>query len=136
MKEITLYRPVGLKELQLIVESNFNAFPPRLEWQPIFYPVMNEEYAIEIAMKWNTIDAFSGYCGFVTAFEIDFEFIQKYKVQNVGSKTHNELWVPADELEKFNANIRGRIYVTKTFLGEQFSYTKDNKINQIIRKTS
>ena len=44
----TLYRPVGPKELELIEQSGWKKFPPRLSEQPIFYPVMNEEYAIQI----------------------------------------------------------------------------------------
>lgn len=66
-----LYRPVGLKELQLIVESGFTAFPPRLAQQPIFYPVLNFTYAEQIAERWNTTDALSGYVGFVTEFEVN-----------------------------------------------------------------
>ena len=31
-----LYRPVGTKELELIRESNYRIFPPRLADQPIF----------------------------------------------------------------------------------------------------
>ena len=58
-----MYRPVGLKELELIMASAFEAFPPRLEWQPIFYPVLNQAYAEQIALEWNTVDAFSGFCG-------------------------------------------------------------------------
>ncbi|BAY82632.1 ADP-ribosylation/crystallin J1 [Calothrix parasitica NIES-267] len=46
---VTLYRPVGEKELVLIKESGCKQFPPRLPEQPIFYPVLNQEYAIEIA---------------------------------------------------------------------------------------
>ena len=46
---ITLFRPVGSKELALITASEFTAFPPRLPEQPIFYPVTNEEYAAQIA---------------------------------------------------------------------------------------
>ncbi|HEV2482639.1 MAG TPA: hypothetical protein VGS79_23400 [Puia sp.] len=42
METIKLYRPVGLKELELIRLSGWREFPPRLEWQPIFYPVLNE----------------------------------------------------------------------------------------------
>jgi hypothetical protein len=45
MEITTLYRPVGPKELALIVASGFREFPPRLAEQPIFYPVMNEECA-------------------------------------------------------------------------------------------
>ena len=41
----TLYRPVGPKELELIAASGYREFPPRLPDQPIFYPVLNEEYA-------------------------------------------------------------------------------------------
>lgn len=135
MKNITLYRPVGLKELELIIENDFKAFPPRLDWQPIFYPVMNEDYAIEIALKWNTIDEFSGYCGFVTAFVINSDFIEKYEVQNVGNKIHNELWVPSEELEEFNKNIQDKIYVTKTFLGKQFVSKVTSVVDGVIKRT-
>jgi hypothetical protein len=44
-----LYRPTGEHELALIAESDYSAFPPRLSWQPIFYPVLFEEYAAQIA---------------------------------------------------------------------------------------
>jgi len=36
MKTQTLYRPVGEKEMLLIIESGYTAFLPRLQWQPIF----------------------------------------------------------------------------------------------------
>ena len=49
-----LYRPVGLHELKLIAEAEYKAFPPRLPEQPIFYPVLNFEYAEQIARDWNT----------------------------------------------------------------------------------
>lgn len=52
-KTITLYRPVGHHELMLIVASSYSTFPPRLPEQPIFYPVLNEQYAIQIARDWN-----------------------------------------------------------------------------------
>jgi hypothetical protein len=37
---ITMYRPVGPKELKLL--DGFRRWPPRLPEQPIFYPVTNE----------------------------------------------------------------------------------------------
>ncbi|MCH2235597.1 MAG: hypothetical protein MK078_15255 [Crocinitomicaceae bacterium] len=40
-----LFRPIGIGEYKLIRESDYKAFPPRLEWQPIFYPVTNQAYA-------------------------------------------------------------------------------------------
>jgi hypothetical protein len=42
VKTLTLHRPIGPKELQLIEQSGWTKFPPRLPEQPIFYPVMNE----------------------------------------------------------------------------------------------
>ena len=53
MSAITLYRPVGPQELALIEASGWREFPPRLPEQPIFYPVLNEEDAIQIARDWN-----------------------------------------------------------------------------------
>ena len=49
-----LYRPVSHKELTLIRESGNTAFPPRLLGQPIFYPVLNEAYASQIAREMAT----------------------------------------------------------------------------------
>ena len=108
----TLYRPVGPKELALIEASGYTRFPPRLPEQPIFYPVMNEEYAIQIARDWNVPASGSGY---VTKFDVKTDYLKKFEVQNVGSDIHNELWVPAEELEEFNNNIVGLIKVTRTF---------------------
>ena len=108
----TLYRPVGPKELALIEQSEWTKFPPRLPEQPIFYPVMNEEYAIQIARDWNV--AASG-SGFVTKFAVKTEYLSKFDIQNVGGEIHNELWVPAEELEEFNSNIVGQIEVIKSF---------------------
>ncbi|MGN6492965.1 MAG: ADP-ribosylation/crystallin J1 [Agriterribacter sp.] len=119
MDTITLYRPVGQKELNLIIASGYKKFPPRLEWQPIFYPVMNQTYAEQIASEWNTKDEFSDYAGYVVAFEIDQDFISNYPVQNVGGDIHNELWIPAEDLEWFNNNIVGEIKIVKTYHGEK-----------------
>jgi hypothetical protein len=118
LKLITLYRPVGQKEFELVKESGFKKFPPRLEWQPIFYPVMNTQYAEQIAKQWNTEDEFSGYAGHVLSFDLSEEFLKKYPVQNVGGEIHNELWVPASELEEFNSNIIGIIRVECSFYGK------------------
>lgn len=46
-----LYRPIGTKELELVQGSGYTRFPPRLPEQPIFYPVLNEKYATEIASQ-------------------------------------------------------------------------------------
>jgi hypothetical protein len=112
---VTLFRPVGQKELDLIRESGFHAFPPRLSHQPIFYPVLNEEYAVQIARDWNTRDEASGLVGYVTRFQIPARYAQRYPVQTVGGAEHQELWVPAEELEAFNQQIVGPIEVIGEF---------------------
>ena len=104
-----LYRPVGQAEYALIAQSGFTAYPPRLPEQPIFYPVLNERYAREIAEKWNKRYADSQYTGFVTTFEIDDAYISQFPVQTVGASYHQELWIPAEELENFNHHIIGTI---------------------------
>ena len=109
---VTLFRPVGLKELELIRASGNRAFPPRLPEQPIFYPVLNEEYATQIARDWNVKD--SG-AGFVTRFCVRKEFISKYQIQTVGGSIHQELWIPAEDLPAFNENIVGEIEVIAEF---------------------
>ncbi|WP_196894377.1 ADP-ribosylation/crystallin J1 [Aureivirga marina] len=108
MNTITLYRPVNDKELELIKEMDFKGFPPRLPEQPIFYPVMNEAYAIQITKDWN-VPAYG--CGFVTKFDMDATYLKKFKIENVGGEIHNELWVPSEELEEFNSHIIGEIEV-------------------------
>ncbi|MFY0673135.1 MAG: ADP-ribosylation/crystallin J1 [Bacteroidia bacterium] len=124
MKTIKLYRPVGYKEYSLIKESAFTAFPPRLEWQPIFYPVLNFDYAAEIAEKWNTKDEFSEYVGIVTSFDISNEYFKQFNVKNVGGSKHEELWVPSEILAEFNEQIIGSIEIEKAFYGEKYKHKK------------
>ncbi len=112
MSTVVLYRPVGPEELRLIEASGWRAFPPRLPDQPIFYPVLNEGYAVQIARDWNV--PASG-AGFVTRFEVNAEFVKRYPRKIVGGREHEELWVPAEELTEFNAQIVGLIEVTQRF---------------------
>ncbi len=107
-KTTTLYRPVGPKELALIATSGFREFPPRLPDQPIFYPVLNEEYARQIARDWNVRDSGAGY---VTRFAVRAEFLARYSEQQVGAALHRELWIPAEDLAEMNQNIVGLIEV-------------------------
>jgi len=107
-----LYRPVGPKELQLIAASGYRAFPPRLPDQPIFYPVLNEAYATQIARDWNVKASGAGY---VTRFHVRSDLLRRYQPQVVGAKVHAELWVPAEELAEFNRNIVGLIEVIAEF---------------------
>ncbi|MGE0886059.1 MAG: hypothetical protein AB7P14_21195 [Blastocatellales bacterium] len=116
MAEVTtLYRPVGQQELDLIRESGNREFPPRLPEQPIFYPVLNEQYATQIARDWNTKSGQRH--GYVTRFNVDNDFLSHYKVQTVGASIHQEYWIPADDLPELNRNIVGLIEVIAEFHG-------------------
>ncbi|MVM41316.1 hypothetical protein GO730_32575 [Spirosoma sp. HMF3257] len=108
----TLFRPVSKKELDLIEKSNWTKFPPRLQEQPIFYPVTNLEYARQITVEWN-VPAYGN--GYVVKFEVNSDYLKKYKVENVGGLIHNELWVPAEDLEEFNNNIVGLIEIIESY---------------------
>lgn len=109
-----LYRPVGTKELELIEKSNYREFPPRLPEQPIFYPVLNEQYATEIAAKWN-VNYNDDHKGYVTKFEVDDNYCRQFEVHQVGGEHHKELWIPAEKLREFNAHIIGKICVISEF---------------------
>lgn len=115
-----LFRPVGVRELALIAESGHRRFPPRLEGQPFFYPVLALEYARQIANDWNTKEARSGFAGFVTKFEIDESYAKQFEVRTVGSHEHKELWIPAERLDEFNDNILGLITVVESYYGDNF----------------
>lgn len=80
-----LYRLVGQRELHLIAASDHRAFPPRLAWQPIFYPVTNEECAVQIARDWNTKDAENGAVGYVTRFSLPAEYLARFPVQTLAA---------------------------------------------------
>jgi hypothetical protein len=105
---IIMYRPTGQSELKLVADSGYKKWPPRLPDQPIFYPVTNEEYAKQIAMKWNVKSSGVGY---VTKFKVKKAFADKYELHKVGGAEHTEWWIPADDLEKLNENIVGLIEV-------------------------
>ncbi|GAA1817388.1 hypothetical protein GCM10009682_42740 [Luedemannella flava] len=109
---MTLWRPTGPAELELVRAADWRAWPPRLPDQPIFYPVLNEQYAIMIARDWNVPASGVGY---VTRFEVDRAFAERYPVRQVGGRDILELWVPAEELDEFNRHIVGPIEVVHEF---------------------
>jgi hypothetical protein len=98
--------------LELIQKADMRAFPPRLPEQPIFYPVLSEEYAVKIARDWNV--PASG-AGFVTRFEVRRRFLEGYSVKQAGGADHSEYWIPAEQLSAFNEAIVGKIAVIAEF---------------------
>jgi hypothetical protein len=115
---VRLWRPVGLGELLLIFQNGMRSFPPRLPDQPIFYPVLNEAYATQIARDWNAkAEPFAGY---VTEFDLPDDYASQFPPQIVGASHHGELWVPAERLSEFNAQILGPVRVERAFFGMNF----------------
>ena len=110
-----LYRPVGPKEFELTAASGGRAFPPRLPEQPIFYPVLNEEYAREIVRDWNVPASGSRY---VTRFAVRKEFLARYAERQVGASVPRELWIPAEELAEMTRNMMGLIEVIAEYKAE------------------
>jgi hypothetical protein len=109
---VTLWRPVGPNELAKIRDTGMTAFPPRLPEQPIFYPVTTEAYAVRIASDWNVRASGSGY---VTRFEVRRDHLDLYEVHLAGGRAHQEYWIPATELDAFNAAIVGEIEIVAEF---------------------
>jgi hypothetical protein len=110
----TLWRPTGQKELDLVAASGWRAWPPRLPEQPIFYPVLNRWYATKIAREWNVPH---GGVGYVTAFDVRKDYLDRFPVRQAGGRDVLEYWIPAEELEEFNANIAGSIREEARYLG-------------------
>ncbi|SDR98102.1 hypothetical protein [Jiangella sp. DSM 45060] len=112
MQTVTLWRPTGPEELELVRASGWREWPPRLPDQPIFYPVLNEDYATRIARDWNVKASGAGY---VTRFEVEKTFLDRYDVQQAGGQTILEYWIPAEDLEEFNQHIVGLIEVVAEY---------------------
>jgi hypothetical protein len=115
---VELFRPVGLAELRLIYEADMRYFPPRLPEQPIFYPVLNAQYAAQISHDWNARS--EEQAGYVTRFAIDDTYAARFETRKVGAREHLELWVPADELADFNRHLMGPIALISASFGDRF----------------
>ena len=109
---ITLWRPLGPAELELIQQMNMRAFPPRLPEQPIFYPVCSEEYAAKIARDWNVPAHGRGY---VARFRVLKSFLEKYEVRDAAGRQYQEYWIPAENLTDFNSALIGEIEIIAEF---------------------
>ncbi|HEY2136427.1 MAG TPA: ADP-ribosylation/crystallin J1 [Xanthobacteraceae bacterium] len=109
---VTLFRPVGPRELELIKAAGYRGFPSRLPDQPIFYPVLTEAYATKIARDWNVPASGAGY---VTRFKVSRRFLARYAPQTAGGRDFQEYWIPAEDLPEFNAHLVGVIEVIAEF---------------------
>jgi tetratricopeptide (TPR) repeat protein len=131
-----LYRPVGLQELELIYDSGMKVFPARLSQQPIFYPVLNLEYARQVASDWNVKSG--QFAGYVTQFKLEDDYASQFEKHTVGGSQHQELWIPAEEVEEFNKHIIGHIKVVEAhfsdayqgFIPDKFALQGKNAVEQ------
>jgi hypothetical protein len=114
MDMVDLWRPTGRAELDLVAASRWRAWPPRLPDQPIFYPVANRWYATKIAREWNVP---AEGVGFITRFSVRRDFLARYPVRQAGGRDVLEHWVPAEDLEEFNANVVGEIVCEAEYRG-------------------
>jgi tetratricopeptide (TPR) repeat protein len=113
-----LYRSVGLQELELIYDGGMKAFPARLSQQPIFYPVLQLDYARQVASDWNVKNG--QFAGYVTQFKVEEEYLSRFEEHTVGDSPYQEFWVPAEELEEFNRHITGHIKVVEAYFSDGF----------------
>ena len=67
---------------------------------------------MKIARDWNVPSSGSG---FVTRFEVRKDYLDQYDVQQAGGKAHEEYWIPAEDIDAFNAAIVGTIEVVRSF---------------------
>src|SRR5438105_1882998 len=113
-----LYRPMDMEEVRLVYEAGMRGFPPRKPEQPIFYPVLTLEYANEIAKQWNAESgSLSGYVG---KFILDDAYGSGFGPRKVGASRHVELWVPSEELRRFNEHIFPPIEIVSAHFGRNF----------------
>ena len=112
LEVVTLWRPTGPEEMELVRASGLRRWPPRLAEQPIFYPVLNEQYATKIARDWNVPASGVGY---VTRFDVEADYLSQFPVRQAGGRDILEYWIPADRLEEFNDHIVGNIVEVAKF---------------------
>jgi hypothetical protein len=85
-----------------------NRRPTTTFWRP----TGPKELDLVRALDWNVKH---GGAGFVTRFDVESEFLDRYPVQQAGGRTILELWVPAEELDEFNTHIVGEIRMVHEF---------------------
>ncbi len=101
-----------------VFEGGMRSFPPRLPEQSIFYPVLVEEYADQIASSWNTKE--EPFAGYVLEMEISDKYGARFAPHTVGGRNHRELWISSEELTEFNSQLTGSISARRAFFGPKY----------------
>jgi hypothetical protein len=108
-----LFRLVGEKEFRLIQQSGFKSFPARMSGQHELNPVLNKKYAVEMASKRSIMDNNHVGRNYVLEFEVDDNYISWFETKTVGG--HQELSIPAEQIDEFNSHLNGLISVVGVF---------------------
>jgi hypothetical protein len=66
------------------VKAGWTSRPPTLLEQPIFYPVLDEDYAGQIARDWNPRHPSTDNRGYITRFRVRAAFLARRDVMVVG----------------------------------------------------
>jgi hypothetical protein len=107
---LPLWRPIGVRELELISASGMREFPPPLSEQAM-YLALAEAYATKIACDWYAPRG----GGIVTRFQVPRDFIHRYPLHRTGGREHLEYLIPAEDLPAFNNAIIGQIEIVAAF---------------------
>lgn len=116
-----MYRPVGLREMMMVLDSGNRRFPDREQGQSVFYPTYSAVHATQMARDWHTKDPYAGFAGFVTAFDMEEEYLQALPLTDRNGKKRQELKIPSSDLAEFNTHIQGPIRITKCFFGAGYT---------------
>ena len=61
----------------------------------------------------------------MTQFDVNDAYISQFDVQIVGGSQHQELWIPAEDLAKFNQQIVDKIAIVAAYYGDRFTQKID-----------
>jgi hypothetical protein len=113
-----LFLPVGLPELEKIVQANCHAFPSPGLGRAGYYPSADFDGAEQMAAETRTEDELSGFAGFVTEFQVEDEYLQRLGGRHGDPEAG---WrVPEEELSNFNDAIMGVILISDAFYGSRY----------------
>ncbi|MFG1757852.1 PWWP domain-containing protein [Micromonospora echinofusca] len=106
-----LWRPMGQQERNLVRETGWRRWPALPPDRTHFFPILSEDFAIRAARDWDLF----GSVRCVARFHVETGFLGRYSTRSFGGSAAPMLWVPAEELDEFNAHLVGPIEVTHEF---------------------
>ncbi|BCJ64874.1 hypothetical protein [Polymorphospora rubra] len=111
---VTLWRPVGQAELDLVAASGWRAWAPPVPDQSTFCAVLDRRYAVKISRE--RIVPAEG-VGYVTRFAVERSFLERYESHHADCRDEREYLIPAAEVADLNAHIIGAIMEDADYRG-------------------